>query len=103
MGERGAIPIHKHLIINEMSNVLCICNCTGGFDRPVAHQELNHESPHPSAAGDGPPGCGCINLIHSPLSDIFLVYSERRSLASVSVQPVLERGLTLKVTKLQSF
>ena len=44
-----------------------------------------------------------INLIHSPLSDIFLVYSERRSLASGSVQPVLERGLTLKVTKLQSF
>ena len=44
-----------------------------------------------------------INLIHSPLSDIFLVYSERRSLASGTIQHVLERGLTLKVTKLQSF
>ena len=44
-----------------------------------------------------------INLIHAPLSDIFLVYTERRSLASGVTEPLLERGLTLKVTRLFAF
>ena len=44
-----------------------------------------------------------INLIHAPLSDVFLVYTERRSLASGASDPLLERGLTLKVTKLLAF
>ena len=44
-----------------------------------------------------------INLIHAPLSDVFLVYTERRSLASGIAEPLLERGLTLKVTKLFAF
>ena len=44
-----------------------------------------------------------INLIHSPLSDVFLVYTERRSLATGVPEPLLERGLTLKVTKLLAF
>ncbi|MGD8321730.1 MAG: hypothetical protein PVJ02_14795, partial [Gemmatimonadota bacterium] len=43
------------------------------------------------------------NLIHAPLSDLFLVYTERRSLAGGVAEPVLERGLTLKVTKLLAF
>ena len=43
------------------------------------------------------------NLIHAPLSDIFLVFTERRSLADGVATPVLERGLTLKVTKLLAF
>jgi hypothetical protein len=41
-----------------------------------------------------------LNFIHSPLSDLFLVYSERRA---VEEDRVLERGITLKVTKLFSF
>jgi hypothetical protein len=41
---------------------------------------------------------GRINIIHAPLSDVFLVYTERRSVGSES--SLLERGLTLKVTKL---
>jgi hypothetical protein len=40
------------------------------------------------------------NFIHSPLSDLFLVYSERRNGDS---NQLLERNLTLKVTKLLSF
>jgi hypothetical protein len=44
-----------------------------------------------------------INLIHAPLSDLFLVYTERRSLADTPASPLLERGLTLKVTKLLAF
>jgi len=40
------------------------------------------------------------NLIHAPLSDIFLVLTERRTLADGSADSVLERGVTLKVTKL---
>ena len=40
------------------------------------------------------------NFIHSPLSDLFLVYSERRNSGS---NLLLERNLTLKVTKLLSF
>ncbi len=43
------------------------------------------------------------NLIHAPLSDVFLVYTERRSLADLVVDPVVERGITLKVTKLFAF
>ncbi|MDH3271182.1 MAG: carbohydrate binding family 9 domain-containing protein [Gemmatimonadota bacterium] len=39
-----------------------------------------------------------VNIIHAPLSDIFLVYTERRVLGAASA--VIERGLTLKVTKL---
>ena len=41
-----------------------------------------------------------LNFIHAPLSDIFLVFSERRGAES---GVVLERGLTLKGTKLFSF
>jgi hypothetical protein len=41
-----------------------------------------------------------LNFIHSPLSDLFLVYSERRA---ADRRVVLERGVTLKVTKLFSF
>ena len=44
-----------------------------------------------------------INIIHSPLSDVFLVYTERRSLANGATDPLLERGLTVKVTKLLAF
>ena len=43
------------------------------------------------------------NLIHAPLSDVFLVYTERRALAPGIVDHVLDRGLTLKVTKLLAF
>jgi hypothetical protein len=41
-----------------------------------------------------------LNFIHSPLSDLFLVYSERRNGGSGQL---LERSLALKVTKLFSF
>jgi hypothetical protein len=43
------------------------------------------------------------NLIHAPLSDLFLVFTERRSLAGGVTTPVLERGITLKFTKLFAF
>jgi hypothetical protein len=43
------------------------------------------------------------NLIHAPLSDVFIVYTERRSLATGVTDSVLERGITLKVTKLLAF
>ncbi len=43
------------------------------------------------------------NLIHAPLSDLFLVFTERRSLADGVSDAVLERGMTLKVTKLLAF
>jgi len=42
-----------------------------------------------------------INLIHAPLSDFFLVFSERRQLGAAS--GVLERAFTAKVTKLLGF
>jgi len=41
-----------------------------------------------------------LNFIHAPLSDVFLVYSERRN---VDAGLLLERSLALKVTKLFSF
>ncbi|MBI4539930.1 MAG: carbohydrate binding family 9 domain-containing protein [Gemmatimonadetes bacterium] len=41
-----------------------------------------------------------VNFIHAPLSDVFLVLTERRDLA---VDEVLERVLTAKVTRLVSF
>jgi hypothetical protein len=41
------------------------------------------------------------NVIHGPLSDFFLVFTERRQLGATS--GVLERVLTAKVTKLLSF
>ena len=44
-----------------------------------------------------------VNLIHAPLSDVFLVYTERRSLADAVLAPLVERGVTLKVTKLFAF
>lgn len=44
-----------------------------------------------------------INLVHAPLSDVFLVYTERRSLASGAPAAPQERGITLKVTKLLAF
>jgi hypothetical protein len=44
-----------------------------------------------------------LNVIHAPLSDFFLVYTERRSLADGAADPVLERGITLKLTKLLAF
>ena len=57
------------------------------------------------------------NLIHSPLSDLFLVYSERRDLAEIvelaaadamagvasAGNAVIDRRITLKVTKLLAF
>ena len=43
------------------------------------------------------------NFIHAPLSDIFLVYTERRSFADKNMASVLERGITLKVTRLLAF
>ena len=43
------------------------------------------------------------NFIHAPLSDLFLVYAERRTFAGDAVQTLLDRGLTLKVTKLVAF
>lgn len=48
-----------------------------------------------------------LNYIHAPLSDVFLVYSERRSTDGSPVVggdgSVLDRRLTLKVTKLFGF
>ena len=49
-----------------------------------------------------------LNYIHAPLSDVFLVYSERRSTDGSPVlggdgRSVLDRRITLKVTKLFSF
>ncbi len=41
-----------------------------------------------------------LNIIHAPLSDVFLVFSERRD---VGAGDVLERAVTLKVTKLFAF
>ncbi len=41
-----------------------------------------------------------LNLIHAPLSDVFLVYSERRN---VRTHILLDRVLTAKVTKLFAF
>ena len=41
-----------------------------------------------------------INFIHSPLSDVFAVFSERRSTRG---QVVLDRRFTVKVTKLLAF
>lgn len=44
------------------------------------------------------------NLIHAPLSDVFLVYAERRQTEPApGLRPVLDRGLTLKVTRLVQF
>ncbi|MFQ5631127.1 MAG: hypothetical protein ACE5I1_20330, partial [bacterium] len=44
------------------------------------------------------------NLIHAPLSDIFLVYQDRRDLDTATAEPtLLDRALTLKVTKLFAF
>lgn len=40
------------------------------------------------------------NLIHAPLSDLFLVYSERRTTAAEGGSSLLDRAITLKVTKL---
>ena len=40
------------------------------------------------------------NLIHAPLSDLFLVYSERRSTGDQAGSSLLDRAITLKVTKL---
>jgi len=41
-----------------------------------------------------------VNIIHAPLSDVFLVYTERRSVGGTMGRVLLERGVTLKVTKL---
>lgn len=41
-----------------------------------------------------------VNLIHSPLSDVFLVYTERRGIDGAGVH---ERLLTAKVTKMVAF
>jgi hypothetical protein len=43
------------------------------------------------------------NLMHAPLSDVFLVFTERRSTAGGPGSAVLERGITLKVTQLLAF
>jgi hypothetical protein len=42
------------------------------------------------------------NLMHAPLSDVFVVFTERRSTAGGG-SSVLERGVTLKVTQLLTF
>ncbi len=44
-----------------------------------------------------------LNVIHAPLSDIFLVFTERRDLAPGVGDRVIDRVLTAKVTKLFSF
>ncbi|MDH3272609.1 MAG: DUF5916 domain-containing protein, partial [Gemmatimonadota bacterium] len=48
-----------------------------------------------------------LNYIHAPLSDVFLVYSERRSTDGSPIvgagRSVLDRRITLKVTKLFAF
>lgn len=41
------------------------------------------------------------NLMHAPLSDIFVVFTERRGIGAD--RQVLERGITLKVTQLLAF
>lgn len=41
-----------------------------------------------------------VNYIHAPLSDIFLVFTERRAMGA---NALTERVLTLKVTKLLAF
>jgi hypothetical protein len=41
-----------------------------------------------------------LNFIHSPLSDLFLVYAERRDTGSGTV---LDRRLSAKLTKLFAF
>ncbi len=41
-----------------------------------------------------------VNFIHAPLSDIFVVFTERRNLAR---DELLDRGVTLKVTRLLAF
>ena len=44
------------------------------------------------------------NLIHAPLSDVFLVYSELRDRSPEPGRTALtDRALTLKVTKLLAF
>jgi hypothetical protein len=44
------------------------------------------------------------NLIHAPLSDIFLVFSERRRTGITAGDVALiDRGITLKVTRLFQF
>jgi len=44
------------------------------------------------------------NLIHAPLSDVFLVFSERRQTdPAAGLAPVLDRGFTIKVTRLVQF
>jgi hypothetical protein len=40
-----------------------------------------------------------LNYIHAPLSDVFLVFTERRDLDALRV---IERALTLKLTRLLS-
>jgi hypothetical protein len=42
-----------------------------------------------------------LNFIHAPLSDFFLVYTERRDMSGNGV--VLERFVTAKLTKLLAF
>ena len=48
-----------------------------------------------------------INLIHAPLSDVFLVFTERRNLGfgdeGQERRGLVERGITLKVTRLLAF
>ncbi len=41
-----------------------------------------------------------LNVLHSPLSDLFVVFSERRNLAT---DELVDRTVTLKVTKLFQF
>jgi hypothetical protein len=47
-----------------------------------------------------------VNFIHAPLSDLFLVYSERRDLTPADsglTDVLLDRRVTLKVTRLFAF
>jgi hypothetical protein len=44
-----------------------------------------------------------VNLIHAPLSDVFLVYTERRDMADGVLDRLRGRVVTLKVTRLFGF
>lgn len=41
-----------------------------------------------------------LNFVHSPLSDLVVVYTERRGIAGAGF---IERALTAKITKLLAF
>ncbi len=44
-----------------------------------------------------------VNFIHAPLSDVFLVFTERRDLADGVRDRIIDRVLTVKFTRLFAF